>query len=145
MHSSDIPPKSPYLTLSQPPRLPPKLYQFKLKTHTLTILISAPPTATVAFLKREALAALQSDVNEVEGVPQVSEEADFELCRLIKERGAGAAKYSVLSESQPVKQLTNWEIIYVQFKDGSGEYMRFTAIPIIRALCGGYRVYNECR
>ncbi|KAI6034549.1 hypothetical protein BKA83DRAFT_518365 [Pisolithus microcarpus] len=45
-----------------PPRVPPKTYILLLKTHRLTVFLSAPQNATVGSLKAEALSALSSPV-----------------------------------------------------------------------------------
>lgn len=88
----------------------------------LTILLTTPPATTIAALKSEALSALASDVNQVDDVPKVSSEADFEICRSVKGKGATTPLYEVLGESQTVKtSLTNWQIVFLQFKDSSGK------------------------
>lgn len=45
-----------------PARAPPKAYILLLKTHRLTVFLSAPHNSTVASLKAEALSALSSTV-----------------------------------------------------------------------------------
>ncbi|KAI5993662.1 hypothetical protein EDD15DRAFT_915169 [Pisolithus albus] len=99
-----------------PPRVPPKTYILLLKTHRLTVFLSAPQNATVGSLKAEALSALSSPVlreptdsdriptapgedeemldvdgsgnaNANEDIPVVTSVDDFELCRAIRDRG----------------------------------------------------------
>jgi len=108
-----------------PPKAPPKTYQILVKTHKLTILLTTSPTATVASLKAEALSALRSDVNQVEGVPKVTDEGDFEISRAIKERGKHTVEYEVLDESRKIKDaLTKgWEVLFLQFRDSSGNLL----------------------
>jgi hypothetical protein len=107
-----------------------------LKTHKLTILVSVQPTDTIASLKREALSALQSDVNEIENdVPKVESEDDFELCRFVKERGGipqpvQTGQYVVLEGSRLVKDaLSNWTTIFFQFEmtQASALFYRFAS------------------
>ncbi|KII94601.1 hypothetical protein PLICRDRAFT_33403 [Plicaturopsis crispa FD-325 SS-3] len=122
-----------------PPRAPPKIYQLLLKTHKLTILISAPQSTTVAALKAEALDALQAHAASIrarqesgvpeepddEAVPQVADVDAFELCKGVREKGKGTFHYEVLDASQTVKSgLSNWEHVFIQFKDDVGECFR---------------------
>ncbi|KIJ69857.1 hypothetical protein HYDPIDRAFT_104495 [Hydnomerulius pinastri MD-312] len=136
-----------------PPRAPPKAYQLLLKTHKLTIFLTAPQTSTVAALKSEALSALTSDValsstdvpriptapgeddemmdegHEGGEIPRVTTTEDFELCRGAKDKGKSTASsvptsYETLDPSKPVRGLlTNWEVLYVQFKDEQGNLL----------------------
>jgi hypothetical protein len=94
-----------------------------VKTHQLTIFLSAPHENTIASLKADAFSALASDVNQAEGVPKITSVSDFELCRGIKERGrAGIVSYEVLGPKDTVKgALSNWESVFVQFRDESGQ------------------------
>ncbi|KAH7931324.1 hypothetical protein BV22DRAFT_1077247 [Leucogyrophana mollusca] len=107
-----------------PPRALPKAYQILVKTHQLTIFLTASQSATIASLKEEVLSALSSDVNEVEDVPQVSSLDEFELCRAVKDKGKITTQYETLDGSQPVKGvLSNWEVIYLQFRDEAGNLL----------------------
>ncbi|EGN92039.1 hypothetical protein SERLA73DRAFT_38043, partial [Serpula lacrymans var. lacrymans S7.3] len=99
----------------QPPRAQPKSYQILVKTHKLTIFLTVPHSNTIASLKEETLSALSADVTEIEDVPRVSKEEEFELCRAVKEKGKTTVQYEVLQPSQSVSNLTNWEVLYLQF------------------------------
>lgn len=59
-------------------------------------MITVPPSTTVAELKEEALSALTSDVNQVEDVPKISSEDDFEICRAIKDKGKITGGYEIM-------------------------------------------------
>lgn len=99
------------------------MYQLLLKTHKLTIFVTASPTKTIASLKDEALSALVSDINQAEHVPKITQEGEFEICRAIKERGKSTGEYEILDPSKQVKELgiSGWEHLYFQFRDPSGE------------------------
>lgn len=59
-------------------------------------------------------------------MPKVSDTDDFEISRAVKERGTVAVQYEVLEESQNVRgTLTNWEPVFLQFRDSSGECVVF--------------------
>ena len=83
-----------------------------------------PQTATIASLKHEAYTALTSDVNQVDDVPLVTSKDDFEICKARKDRPKRTAReYDVLDESMLVRScLSNWEILFIQFRDESGEW-----------------------
>lgn len=62
-------------------------------------------------------------------VPRVESTEDFELCRAIKDKGksnaassaSALASYETLNPSTPIKGLlSNWETLYVQFRDEDG-------------------------
>ncbi|TDL29900.1 hypothetical protein BD410DRAFT_798365 [Rickenella mellea] len=110
-----------------PPKNLPTTYQLLLKTHKLTIFLSASQNATIASLKADALSALSSKVNQAEGVPQVSSVDDFEICRELKEKGtpsSDAKKYETLPARDTVKNtLLPWEWIYIRFRDESGKLL----------------------
>ncbi|KAI6024477.1 hypothetical protein EDC04DRAFT_2931550, partial [Pisolithus marmoratus] len=112
-----------------PARAPPKAYILLLKTHRLTVFLSAPHNSTVASLKAEALSALSSTVlrDANEDVPIVTSTDDFELCRAIKDRGkqnAAVPAYEVLDPDSPIRGLlNNWEELFVQFRGKNGKLM----------------------
>ncbi|KAH0840154.1 hypothetical protein J3R83DRAFT_1137 [Lanmaoa asiatica] len=139
-----------------PPRVPPKAYQFLLKTHRLTIFLTVHQSSTIAKLKEEALSALTSavlssssgvpriptapgeDVDMMEEeeadaeIPRVESTEDFELCRAVKDKSksnaassaSAAVPYETLDPSTPIKGLlSNWEILYVQFRDEDGNLL----------------------
>jgi len=107
-----------------PPKAQPKIYQLLLKTHKLTIFITTEPATRIASLKAEALSALSSEVNQVEDVPKVMNERDFEISRAVKDKGKKTVQYEVLEGSQTVKDtLTNWEVLFFQFRDQSGNLL----------------------
>ncbi|KAJ7248484.1 hypothetical protein C8J57DRAFT_1522448 [Mycena rebaudengoi] len=116
-----------------PPRAQPKIFQVPIKTHKLTIFTTVLPTITVGALKDEVLSALASDVNQVEGVPQVSSVADFELCKGLRERGKLKGEYEVLADYKRTIRdagVANWEALFVQFRDPtSGDLLPVVFIP----------------
>jgi hypothetical protein len=118
-------------SINPQPRSQPKNYQLLLKTHKLTIFFTVAPTDTVAFLKSEALSALQSHAGQqLEGVPKVTDESQFEICRATKERGSVTpGQHVVLDESETIKgTLSNWEVLFVQFRDDSGKPLLLPAL-----------------
>lgn len=59
-----------------------------------------------------------------EEIPNVQSMDDFELCRAVKDRGkaSAATTYEVLDARSPIRGLlSNWEELYVQFRDEDGE------------------------
>jgi hypothetical protein len=74
-------------------------------------------------------------VNQVEDVPQVRAVDDFEICRRDK-----TGKYEMLDEGKELKEsrVSNWEVLYIQFKDESGELL-ISIIPLLRL----YEVYSN--
>lgn len=101
-----------------------------------------PPSTTVASLKDEVLSALVSDVNqEVDEIPSITSQMDFEISKSTKGKGrnpnpnpilppnpdtpvATAPEYEVLDVSKEVREcgLSNWENLFLQFRDASGEW-----------------------
>lgn len=142
--------------VAKPQRAPPKVYQILLKTHKITIFLTAHQSSTVASLKEEALSALTSPVlstpsgaphiptapgedddmmDENESTcqePRVQSTEDFELCRAVKDKGksnslAPPVSYDTLDPSMPIKgTLSHWETLYVQFKDEDGMLFAFS-------------------
>ncbi|KAI0068632.1 hypothetical protein BV25DRAFT_1844172 [Artomyces pyxidatus] len=106
-----------------PPRPQPKIFQLLVKSHKLTVFLTFPNTTRISAVKQEVLSALTADVTgEVEDIPSVTCLADFELARELKEKGKGTGQYDVLEDDQVLKDMTNnWEVLYIQFKDESGE------------------------
>ncbi|KAF8231375.1 hypothetical protein L208DRAFT_68308 [Tricholoma matsutake] len=102
-----------------PPRSQPKIHQLQLRSHKLAILLTVVPSATFASIKAEALSALTSDVNQVEGVPKVKSEDDFEVCRAVKDKGKATGVYEVMDVSKQVREynLASWDALYLQFRD----------------------------
>ena len=55
-------------------------------------------------------------------MPNVMDEEDFEISRAVKDKGKKTVQYEVLEGSQTVKDnLTNWEVLFLQFRDQSGK------------------------
>jgi len=108
-----------------PTKAPPKTFHILVKTHKLTIFITTSPTTTIASLKTETLSALKSDVNQVENVPKVTDEGDFEISRALRERGKNTVQYELLEGSQTMKDTftTGWEVLFLQFRDSSGNLL----------------------
>jgi hypothetical protein len=110
----------------QPTKAPPKSYQLLVKTHKLTIFLTALPSDTVASLKKEVLSALTSGVNKVDEVPRVTREEDFEISRMTKEKAKQLQtrpppEYVPLDTSLVVKtHLSNWEVLFLQFRNELG-------------------------
>ncbi|KAI0722341.1 hypothetical protein C8T65DRAFT_136964 [Cerioporus squamosus] len=119
-----------------PPRAPPKVFILLLKTHKLTVLITAPSTSTVEDVKTEALDALTSSVlaapnphaeyamdedpSEWE-VPKVSSKGDFELAKAVKEKQRPTGRYETLDTKAQLKNvLANWDPVFIQFKGSDG-------------------------
>jgi hypothetical protein len=101
----------------------PALYHLLFKTHKLTIFLTASPRDTVASLKQEVLLALTARVNGVDGVPKVTTVDDFELCKLKDTKSKQIPpEYTPVDPSLQIKpHLSNWEVLFLQFKDESGE------------------------
>ncbi|KAF5388066.1 hypothetical protein D9615_000762 [Tricholomella constricta] len=111
-----------------PPRSQPKVHQIHMRTHKLSIMVTVPPSTTIAALKEEALSALKSPVNQAEGVPAVEDENDFELCRAVKEKGRPNGEYEVLDVTKQVREysLASYDLLYLQFRDPSGNMLPVT-------------------
>lgn len=96
-----------------------------VKTHQVTIFLTVPQSATIALLKDEALSALTSRVaTEDDSFPHVQSTSDFELARAVKEKekGRSGVTYETLDVDKAIRGLlTNWEVLYVQFRDEDGE------------------------
>lgn len=122
----------------QPPRVQPKTFILLLKTHKLTVLITVPSTSTVNDVKAEALDALTSNVLSAPAppaeyamdedpseweVPTVTSMDEFELAKAIKEKNRPTGRYQKLEGTAQLKSVvSNWEPIFVQFKDPNGEW-----------------------
>ncbi|KAG2156375.1 hypothetical protein DEU56DRAFT_766782 [Suillus clintonianus] len=110
-----------------PPRAAPKAYQILAKTHQVTIFLTVPQSATIALLKDEALSALTSRVAiEDENFPRVSSTSDFELAHAVKEKekSKSGVTYEALEAEKAIRGLlSNWEILYFQFRDEDGNLM----------------------
>ena len=111
-----------------------------LKTHKLTVLLSASLSDTIGAVKQDALSALKApvlhapnpyaevamnvDESTESTIPEVTSVKDFELCRAVKERGRPTGKYELLDEDTQVRNcLTNREPLFVRFRDSDGEYI----------------------
>jgi hypothetical protein len=112
------------LTVEKPPRSQPKIHQLQVKSHKLTIMITVPPSTTIAQIKEEAFSALVSDVNQVEDVPKVSSDDDFEICREVKDKGKSTGQFEPLDVTKQVREysMASWDTLYLQFKDPSGKH-----------------------
>ncbi|KAG6861981.1 hypothetical protein C0995_009165 [Termitomyces sp. Mi166 len=76
-------------------------------------------------MKREALSALIAPVNEVDDVPKVESENEFELCKESRDKGRPTGEYEVLDVSKQLKEcgLASYDTLYMQFRDSSGELL----------------------
>ncbi|KAJ3777357.1 hypothetical protein EV361DRAFT_896470 [Lentinula raphanica] len=114
----------------------PKIYQILIRTHKTTLFLTMPPSTSLSALKEQTLSALNSGLGEEE-IPAVESAEDFELCRcrVVKPRDQNAAtvpqrKYDVLDEMESTIKdlgLINWEVLYVQFKDGKERPLEIVA------------------
>ena len=104
-------------------KVAPSAIQLVVKTHKITIYLLTPLSAVLSDLKAETLSALSQFSQDVDDIPQISSEDDFELCR--KEvptgprGGGGPIKYVVLDDgSKSVKHqgLVNWQILYLRLR-----------------------------
>jgi len=113
-----------------PTKAQPKVYQLPLKTHKLTIFLTATQSTTFASLKQEALSALLAQ--DVEGVPKAESLNDFEICRAKKEKGRNAGsttgQYEVLKGVVKDAGLVNWEALFLQFRDEDGNVLPIESI-----------------
>ena len=115
------------------------------------MLSGLAPTTTISDMKLEVLSALQADVSSdaldfmAMDPPQISveSEADFELCRSVKERGKPTGVFDILEPSKLLKEtgLSGWEAIFLQIRDpstGKLIYVIYIAPPlwISRRSCG---------
>jgi superfamily I DNA and/or RNA helicase len=92
-----------------------------IKSHKLSIILTAAQTMSISALKEEVLSALQSHPDELLDIPEVKTVKDFELSRELKEKGKPTGNYDVLRSSEKVKDnLVNWDTIYIQFLNDSG-------------------------
>ncbi|EPS92897.1 hypothetical protein FOMPIDRAFT_1154343, partial [Fomitopsis schrenkii] len=133
-----------------PPKAQPKAYVLPLKTHKLTVFLSASLSDKISTVKQDALSALKAPVlhapsphaefaMSVDGsadptVPKVTSVKDFELCRAVKERGRPTGKYELLDDNMQVRScLTNWETLYVRFRDSDGDLLpvQATIAPLL--------------
>ena len=107
--------------LSKPPRPQPKVHQLQLRTHKLSIFLTVLPSTTLEAIKADALSALASDVNQVESIPKVKSEDDFEVCRAVKDKGKVTGAYEVMDVSKQVREynLAGWDTLYLQFRDAA--------------------------
>lgn len=112
------------------------------------MLSGLAPTTTISDMKLEVLSALQADVSSdaldfmAMDPPQISveSEADFELCRSVKERGKPTGVFDILEPSKLLKEtgLSGWEAIFLQIRDPSTGKLIYMLFTLLR-LCG-YRV-----
>ncbi|KAI0321958.1 hypothetical protein OF83DRAFT_106763 [Amylostereum chailletii] len=107
-----------------PPRAPPRVFQLLVKTHRITVFLTFPNTATVAEVKEEVLSALVADISQGFTLPKTSTVDDFALTRGIQGKGHVPGQYDLLDDEQVLKDVvSNWEILFVRFKDISGELL----------------------
>ncbi|KAG6897609.1 hypothetical protein C0992_013049 [Termitomyces sp. T32_za158] len=76
-------------------------------------------------MKQEAFSALTAPINEVDIVPKVENENDFELCKENKDKGRPTGEYETLDVSKQLKEcgLASYDTLYIQFRDSSGELL----------------------
>ena len=100
------------------------MFCLSVRTHKLSIAITAPQEEAISKLKEEVLSALTTLYLHRDRVPQVPTAAtvdDFELCRVVKEKGKPNGDYVLLDVSGKVKDhLVNWDSVYIRFRDESG-------------------------
>jgi hypothetical protein len=104
-----------------------------VRTHKLSIAITAPQEEAISKLKEEVLSALSALYLHGDRVPQVptaKTSEDFELCRAVKEKGKPSGKYELLDVSGRIKDhLVNWDSVYIRFRDESGTCPTLQLIP----------------
>ncbi|KAF9513263.1 hypothetical protein BS47DRAFT_1296489, partial [Hydnum rufescens UP504] len=61
-------------------KVAPNTIQLVVKTHSIAIYLATPLTALLSDLKANAFSAL-SQFHDVDDIPHISSEEDFELCR----------------------------------------------------------------
>jgi hypothetical protein len=106
-----------------------------LRSHKLAIMLTVSPSTTFHTIKEDALSALTSDVNQVEGILKVKSDNDFEICRAIKDKGKLTGAYEVMDVSKQVREynLASWETLYLQFRNtATGKH--FLSIIILSVL-----------
>jgi len=105
----------------------PNTIQLVVKTHSIAIYLATPLAALLSDLKADTFSAL-SQFHDVDDIPPISSEEDFELCR--KEvpttgprggggGGGGTTKYVMLEGgSNTVRQqgLVNWQVLYLRIR-----------------------------
>ena len=114
------------------------MFCLNVRTHKLSIAITAPQEEVVSKLKEEVLSALNTLYLHGDRVPQVPTAKtvdDFELCRAVKEKGKVTGNYALLDISGKVKDhLLNWDSIYIRFRDESGTCSTPYLIPLAYAV-----------
>jgi len=101
------------------------VFCLSVRTHKLSIIVTAPQEEAISKLKEEVLSALTAlylHGNKVAQVPTVKTIDDFELCHAVKEKGKPTGDYALLDHvSGRVKDhLVNWDSVYIRFRDESG-------------------------
>ncbi|TFY54334.1 hypothetical protein EVG20_g9747 [Dentipellis fragilis] len=116
-----------------PPRAPPKIFQILVKTHKVTVFLSLPNTTPIATVKDETLSALSADVAQGLDFPSIQSTDDFVISKEVKENKRSTGKYQQLDDGQLLRDVaSNWEVLFVQFKDPSGNILPVTvSIPSI--------------
>jgi len=119
-------------TVTMPSRSQPKILSLMIKSHKLSIILTAAQTMSISALKEEVLSALQSHPDELLDIPEVKTVKDFELSRELKEKGKPTGNYDVLRSSEKVKDnLVNWDTIYIQFLNDSGKLNQVEFTPVL--------------
>ncbi|KAF9527965.1 hypothetical protein CPB83DRAFT_855095 [Crepidotus variabilis] len=114
--------------MSRPLPRPTRVYNIQVKSHKMTIMHAGlPPTTKVAELKVETLSALRADVSQdaldVTAMEppefEVQTVEDFELCRIIKEKGKPTGTFEPLDSSKILREsgISGWETLCLQFRD----------------------------
>ncbi|KAJ3788901.1 hypothetical protein GGU10DRAFT_344924 [Lentinula aff. detonsa] len=107
-----------------------KIYQILVRTHKTTLFFTVPPSTTIKYLKEQVFSALNSGLSEEEGIPIIKNVEDFDLCRCRVIKGKDQKTYDVLEQTEStIKEikLTNWEVLYIQFKDEEGQSLEIMA------------------
>jgi hypothetical protein len=69
----------------------------------------------------------------------VTDERSFEISRAVKDKGKRTVQYEVLDGSRNVKDtLTNWEVLFLQFRDQSGKSAITSTHPSTLSSVNGY-------
>lgn len=131
----------------QLPRAQPKTYHIHMRSHKLSIFVTVPPSTTIAQMKQDAFSALISPVNEVDSVPKVENENDFELCKETKDKGRPTGEYETLDVSKQLKQcgLASYDTLYLQFRDASGKLLSSVlALSCHSTIITQYNIFFFC-
>ncbi|KAF8338824.1 uncharacterized protein EI90DRAFT_3039284 [Cantharellus anzutake] len=109
----------------------PSAIQVAIKTRRTSVHFTASLASTLQDLKHETLSALSQFSTLEDNLPSITSIDDFELHRKEVQPGPRGVpptvRYVPLEDDKTVKQLglSNWEVLYVRYKDESGSPLCF--------------------